>query len=322
MKKGYVMKKRLLGLLVVLVWTMTATATMAYDWSQLRGEVDIRLQHKDARGETDGTGGATRQFYEQKAELKIMPFEESEFYVGFEGTFRDYTDSADKKADERKSYNFFVGNTYYTRIFGKTLTSRPEFGYENSNRKSSEAREDRSHESLYFHPKFNLALSRNWALFTRGKLEYKKLDENRDGSTNKTWAPDTRIEGGAKYRWNRTHSTSASIFYRKNSEDTSYYNYQTTMYQARFKHHYNITRSFTVIPYVFLDLNNSRQNNQDDMSKDKYGTKFKWKATPDLELYGGAAYETRKESSSRAGGWNPAYTKRYFVTHAGMKYKF
>lgn len=299
---------------------ITTTSVMAYDWSQMRGEVDVRYKNKDERGGVDGSGGASRAFHEQKLNVKLMPFEDSEMYFGIETKFRDYDNNGTRKADERKEYTFFMGTTHYARVFGKTLTMKPEFGYENSNRKSSTASEDRSHQSLYFEPKFNLALNREWSVFTRGKFEYKKLDYNRDKTTNSTWAPDTKLEGGAMYRWNREHRTSASIFHRRNSQDASYWEYRNKTYQARVKHHWKLTRTFEIIPFAYIDLGNSSRSDTDDQEKDKYGMKFKWNATPELDIYGGMSYDIRKEQSR--GAWNGDRTKRFLTSFMGIKYKF
>ena len=60
------MKKRVTSLLVLLTMLLSATSVMAYDWSQMRGEVDVRYKNKDERGGVDGSGGATRAFHEQR----------------------------------------------------------------------------------------------------------------------------------------------------------------------------------------------------------------------------------------------------------------
>lgn len=318
------MKKRVTSLLVLFTMLLSTTTAMAYDWSQMRGEVDLEMKHKDARG-LDGSGGATKGFTERVVGVKIMPFEESEFFVGTSFAVRDYEKEAGGRGgDEKTTYDFSMGNTYYGQLFGKSLTSRPIIGYKNNDREDAngEERNGRSNDTFYFRPQFTLSLNRQWSAFTRGHLDYKKRDDSAGTLV-------TKVEGGAKYRWNRTHTSSASLFFRDNGENASYYGYSTRFYQLRLKHHYKITSELEFIPYAFIGIDGEQKyqgssyDGGDKYNHDKFGMKFKYQAGPSMKVHGGMAYETRTDyRPGRNGGAPTKYYKRNVISHLGLTYSF
>ena len=184
---------------------------------------------------------------------------------------------------------FYIKNMY---IWGK-LMFRPEIGlkytdFHNDDKKLDSAKEYR------FYPKFTYTFNRNWSLYSRGFVAYTELkDPWKDGDR---YGYKHRLEGGARYTFNRKHAL--SVAYADDRNDINKFDYDVEGSQIRFRYHYSPTRTLKLVPFFFWGIDGERERNGNslDIKRDRLGVNTHYKVTKNVELIAKVNYEWRNDA--------------------------
>lgn len=300
------MKKKILSLFVLT--GILSTNALAFDFSKMGGEVEVGYKTKDYE-----EGGASRNFRENNVALTIKPNKEKPLAFKFGFANRDFYES--NKDESRTMSEAYIESMY---IFGK-LMFRPEIGFKYTDFKNDDHGMDDAKE-YRFYPKFTYTVNRNWSLYSRGYMAYTELNNPWAYNKENQYGYKHRLEGGARYKFNRKNALSVAI--SDETSDVNKFNYDVDGTQLRVRYHYSPTRDLKVVPYVFIGLDGERTNESGttttDVKRDKLGVNVHYKLEKNLELIGKLSHEWRDDKDDVDGSGN----KNNWFYSAGLKYSF
>lgn len=282
------MNNKFISCLTLSSFLMINSSILAFDFSKAGGDIEVGFKVKDYE-----EGGASRNFREGNVTLTLKPNKDKglAFKFGFaDRVFNESKDSKKKKKEQsREMSEFYIENMY---IWGK-LMFRPEIGlkytdFHNDDKKLDSAKEYR------FYPKFTYTFNRNWSLYSRGFVAYTELkDPWKDGDR---YGYKHRLEGGARYTFNRKHAL--SVAYADDRNDINKFDYDVEGSQIRFRYHYSPTRTLKLVPFFFWGIDGERERNGNslDIKRDMLGVNTHYKVTKNVELIAKVNYEWRNDA--------------------------
>lgn len=298
----------------VALFGLVASNAMAIDFSKFGGDVEIGYKEKNYDYEE---AGASRNFREENVALTLKPNKEKGLAFKFAYADRDFYDN--KNNESRETYEFYVENMY---IWGK-LMFRPEIGVKLVDFHNDGIKLDSSTE-YRFYPKFTYSINRNWSLYSRGYVAYTELkfsDAYAYGKTNDRYGMKHRLEGGARYKFNRKHAVSVAIF--DENSGVNKFDYDVEGSQLRFRYHYSPTRDLKVVPYFFKGIDGERVSSsgaKQDVKRDKLGVNIHYNVTKTFELIGKINHEWRDDDTDKGG--NSGGNKNHMFYSLGAKISF
>ncbi|MEG0068476.1 hypothetical protein [Cetobacterium sp.] len=309
------MNKRVISLISLCTLIGVNATSFAFDASKMGGDVEVGFKVKDYE-----EGGASRTFREGNVSLTLKPNKDEglAFKFGFadrvynESKHNDKNPAKNKKEQSREMSEFYIENLY---TFGK-LMFRPEIGlkytdFHNDDKKLDSAKEYR------FYPKFTYTFNKNWSLYSRGFVAYTELkDPWKNGDK---YGYKHRLEGGARYTFNRKHAL--SIAYADDTSGVNKFDYDVDGSQIRFRYHYSPTRNLKFVPFYFKSIDGERISTtgvKKEVSRDKLGMNTHYNITKDLQAIVMFNYEWRDDNTDKGGDGN----KNNFFYSGGLKYSF
>ncbi|MGL4357553.1 MAG: hypothetical protein ACRCSY_02475 [Cetobacterium sp.] len=313
------MNNKIISILALSSFFVSNASLLAFDLSKVGGDVEVGFKVKDYE-----EAGASRNFRESNVALTLKPNKSKSlaFKFGFADRVFNESKESNRKEQSREMSEFYIENMY---IWGK-LMFRPEIGMRYTDFHNDEMKLDSAKE-YRFYPKFTYTFNRNWSLYSRGFISYTEL---KDSYVSKDWATGNiksesrygykhRLEGGARYTFNRKHALSVAL-----ADDTSGVNkfdYDVDGTQVRFRYHYSPTRNLKLVPFFFWGVDGERvstSNKKTEVKRDMLGVNTHYKIKKDLELIGKLNYEWRDDDNENGGNGN----KDHWFYSAGIKYSF
>ncbi|WP_297598426.1 hypothetical protein [uncultured Cetobacterium sp.] len=315
------MKRRVISFMSLCSFLGINASTFAFDASKIGGDIEVGFKVKDYE-----EGGASRNFREGNVSLTLKPNKNKglAFRFGFaDRVFNESKNSSKNiKEQSREMSEFYVENLY---TFGK-LMFRPEIGlkytdFHNDDMKLDSAKEYR------FYPKFTYTFNRNWSLYSRGFIAYTEL---KDSYVSKNWATGQiisesrygykhRLEGGARYTFNRRHAL--SVAFADDTSGVNKFDYDVDGSQIRFRYHYSPNRNLKFVPFFFKGIDGERiatNGEKKQIQRDMLGVNTHYNLTKTLQLIAKINYEWRNDNTDNGEEGN----KDHWFYSAGLKYSF
>lgn len=311
--------------LVLATWAVTSTAALAaYDWTKIRADFEIGMKGKDY-DDVDVTAGASKNFFEPYAEVTVKPFEESEFSVRTGYSYRQYKDKKDRNGNELESHTItkelYFGNDWQ---FGK-FRLRPEIGVRKTDYAGYRYSSLSSNTEYRLYPKMDYKFNSNWMAYTRGFIGHYYL--NKTGTSPTVSGDKWRLEGGARYTFNRNHAISVAYANERNEENR--YAYRTDLNEIRLRYHWNPTRKLQIQPHVYLGFDGSRKRigrtpnpnyGDGEYNKDRVGINGHYALNSSTTLLFQVHYEWYTDRTSYYSQSRAAVHKDNWFFNTGLKY--
>lgn len=301
------MKNKNISLL--LLSTLISTNIFAFNLNTIGGDIEVGYKTKDYE-----EGGASRNFRENNVSLTLKPNKNKSLAFKFGFANRDFYESS--KDENRTMSEFYIENMY---IFGK-LMFRPEIGFKYTDFNNDDHGMDDAKE-YRFYPKFTYNINRNWSIYSRGFIAYTELKNPWLYNKENQYGYKHRLEGGARYKFNRKNALSIAI--SDETSDVNKFNYNVEGTQLRVRYHYSPSRNLKIVPYIFLTLDGERTSEKNEstrVKRDKLGVNIHYDLNRNLELIGKLSHEWRddKDDYKYRGQGN----KNNWFYSAGLKYSF
>ncbi|MDX8336079.1 outer membrane protein [Candidatus Cetobacterium colombiensis] len=313
------MNNKFISCLTLSSFLMINSSILAFDFSKAGGDIEVGFKVKDYE-----EGGASRNFREGNVTLTLKPNKDKglAFKFGFADRVFNESKTSKNKEQSREMSEFYIENMY---IWGK-LMFRPEIGLKYTDFHNDEMNLDSAKE-YRFYPKFTYTFNRNWSLYSRGFIGYTEL---KDSYVSKDWATGKinsesrygykhRLEGGARYTFNRKHAL--SVAYADDRNDVNKFDYDVDGSQIRFRYHYSPTRTLKLVPFFFWGIDGERVSTngaKTDVKRDMLGVNTHYNITKNVELIAKVNYEWRDDNADVGGKGN----KDHWFYSGAIKYSF